>query len=177
MECQSTVTSKPLTLAPLLLLTGLYLVPQDAFPERKKALCQDMMSGPMPGGGELGLISSVITSVSTTTSSTTCITSSTTHNILTQKKLADFAETSWDSLRQEAASGCGEYMEALYDLYINALPLTQSGPDELTSERFCEIVRQDYEVIFGSSEYYEDFIPSLKRSVETALGMNTREKV
>lgn len=89
-----------------------------------------------------------------------------------KEQLVHFVKINYLSIMKEAASGCGEYVNALYSEYIEAFEYNVSlyNEDEaydqmLTNENFCMVLRKDYEIIFTNSEYNDGFLPTLENRV------------
>ena len=95
-----------------------------------------------------------------------------------KEQLIHFIQVNYHNIAKEAASGCGEYVNALYTEYIEAFEhnVTLYAEDDaydetLTKEYFCVVIRKDYEIIFINSEYDDDFLPILENRINLASHM------
>ena len=79
-------------------------------------------------------------------------------------QLEHFIQVNYYNLAKESASGCGEYTDALYDIYTDAI-----YNEDLTKDYLCKILRNDHEMLFADNEYNDDFISTLEKRINFVI--------
>ena len=147
-------------LASLIICLSLYSSPQVAYSDCPK-------TGDFIGGKsstallDISIMSSFMTS---------CFTTSAEDKVIDDREqLEHFIKVSYSNLYKEAATGCDEYVDALYRKYIDAMYVDGKHDEILTNKYFCQILHSDYEKLFINNKYHHDFLPKLDDRVKTAV--------
>lgn len=77
-----------------------------------------------------------------------------------KEKLENFTKVNYFNVAKEAASNCGEYVNALYEV--------GTYDERFTKDLFCEVLQKDFEILFKYNEYNDYFLSELENKVNSA---------